>query len=139
MMFACAIFACLILALLGGIHLYWALGGRVSRDGAIPSINGKALLAPTSAVTALVGIALFAMSGLVGATAGLFATPIPPGVLRVATGLLALVFFARGIGDFRYVGFFKRVKGSLFATRDTYVYSPLCMVLAVLAGVVTAQ
>ena len=46
---------------------------------------------------------------------------------------------SRGIGDFRYVGFFKRVKGSLFATRDTYLYSPLCMVLAVLAGVVTAQ
>ena len=133
-MFACAIVACLILALLGGIHLYWALGGRVSRDGAIPSVNGKALLAPTPAVTALVGIALFAMSGLVGATAGLFITPIPPGVLRVATGLLALVFFGRG----SYVGFFKRVKGSLFAIRDTYVYSPLCMVLAVLAGLVAA-
>jgi hypothetical protein len=137
-MFACAIVACLILALLGGIHLYWALGGRLSRDGAIPSVNGKALLAPTPAVTALVGIALFAMSGLVGATAGLFITPIPPGVLRVATGLLALAFFARSIGDFRYVGFFKRVKGSLFATRDTHVYSPLCMVLALLVGVVSA-
>jgi hypothetical protein len=40
---------------------------------------------------------------------------------------------ARAVGDFRYVGFFKRVRDSRFATLDTRVYSPLCFVLA--AGV----
>lgn len=53
--------------------------------------------------------------------------------------MLALVFFARGVGDFRYVGFFKSIKGSLFAMRDTYVYSPLCMVLAAMIAVVAVN
>jgi len=60
-------------------------------------------------------------------------------MVRVPTGLLALVFFARGVGDFRYVGFFKSIKGSLFAMRDTYVYSPLCMVLAAMIAVVAVN
>ena len=38
---------------------------------------------------------------------------------------------ARAIGEFRYVGFFKRVVGSRFATLDTFVYSPLCLALAI--------
>ena len=36
----------------------------------------------------------------------------------------------RAIGDFKYVGFFKRVRGSKFARMDTLVYSPLCLLLA---------
>lgn len=36
----------------------------------------------------------------------------------------------RGVGEFRYVGLFKRVKGSRFARNDTRFYSPLCLMLA---------
>jgi hypothetical protein len=35
------------------------------------------------------------------------------------------------VGDFRLVGFFKRVRGNAFARLDTLVYAPLCLVLAV--------
>ncbi len=45
---------------------------------------------------------------------------------------LAAIFVLRAVGDFHYVGFFKRVRGSVFARRDTWVFSPLCVVLAVL-------
>jgi len=45
---------------------------------------------------------------------------------------LALIFAFRALGDFRYVGFFKRVRGNLFAQRDTWFYSPLCLLLAIL-------
>ena len=41
----------------------------------------------------------------------------------------------RAIGDFRYVGFFKRVRDSSFARLDTLAYSPLCAGLAVLIGI----
>lgn len=34
---------------------------------------------------------------------------------------------ARAVGDFRLVGFFKKVKGSEFALMDTLLYSPLCV------------
>ncbi|MES2318120.1 MAG: DUF3995 domain-containing protein [Pseudomonadota bacterium] len=46
---------------------------------------------------------------------------------------LAAGLFARGVGEFNYLGLFKRVRGSRFATLDTWVYSPLCLLLA--AGV----
>ena len=82
------------------------------------------------------GIALLVAAASVAAAAALFPTSMSPVLLKGAAGLLAFVFAARAIGDFNYVGFFKRVKGSRFAKRDTYLYSPLCVVLAALIGAV---
>jgi len=45
------------------------------------------------------------------------------------------VFALRAIGDFRHVGFFKRVRGCRFARLDTLAYSPLCTALALLIGI----
>ena len=42
---------------------------------------------------------------------------------------IAILLFARASGDSELVGFFKEVKGSRFARLDTWVYSPLCVVL----------
>ncbi|MNP46945.1 hypothetical protein D3C76_1409790 [compost metagenome] len=42
---------------------------------------------------------------------------------------IAILLFARAIGDSELVGFFKEVKGSKFSRLDTWVYSPLCVVL----------
>jgi len=47
---------------------------------------------------------------------------------------MAVVFAARAVGDFKYVGFFKSIKGTTFALWDTRVYSPLNVVVAALAG-----
>jgi hypothetical protein len=33
------------------------------------------------------------------------------------------------IGDFRLMGFFKSVTGTRFGTRDTWLYSPVCLLL----------
>ncbi len=77
-----------------------------------------------------------ALYALCAAAAGLVEAPLPDPLLRTGSGAVALVFAARAIGDFRYVGFSKRVRGSPFARRDTYVYSPLCLLLAALIGVV---
>ena len=46
---------------------------------------------------------------------------------------LAAGLLARAVGEFKYVGFFKRVRGSRFARLDTLLYSPLCLLLS--AGV----
>ena len=42
---------------------------------------------------------------------------------------VGVVLLARAVGDFRYVGFFKRVRGSRFATLDSRYFSPLCLLL----------
>ncbi|HMD03843.1 MAG TPA: DUF3995 domain-containing protein [Candidatus Binatus sp.] len=46
---------------------------------------------------------------------------------------LALVFAARVVGDLRWVGLFKRVKGTPFAWWDTWLYVPLAGLLALAA------
>ena len=48
--------------------------------------------------------------------------------------VLAAAMLLRALGDFRYVGFFKRVRTGRFAELDTKFYTPLCLALAAGAG-----
>lgn len=43
---------------------------------------------------------------------------------------LAALFGLRAVGDFRYVGLFKRVKDSPFARWDSRLFTPLCIAVA---------
>jgi len=119
-----------ILLLLALLHLYWLGGGHAGLAAAIPERDGRPLFAPSALATASVAAALAGGAVLVSALAGWLALPLPSG-LRVALGYgLALVFLARAIGDFRWVGFFKRVRGTRFAAWDSRLYAPLCLGLA---------
>lgn len=75
--------------------------------------------------------ALFAAACLVAASRGWVSSPASTPMLNVAMLVLALVFLGRAIGDFRLLGFFKRVHGTAFARLDTLVFSPLCLLLAI--------
>jgi hypothetical protein len=44
--------------------------------------------------------------------------------------MLAAIFAVRAIGEGNYVGFIKRVRNTTFARNDTWIYSPLCALLA---------
>ncbi len=129
-----AVALCAVLAALAAIHFYWAAGGRVALAGAVPSDGEEPLFRPGRGMTAVVGVALVAAAGVVALRGGLLSWPVPSWLPVVGTWVLALVFAARALGDFRYVGFFKTERGTLFALRDTRVYSPLCAVLSLLAA-----
>jgi hypothetical protein len=60
-------------------------------------------------------------------------------LVQIAAWLIAAVFALRAIGDFRYIGFFKRIRDTRFARLDTLAYSPLCAVLAVLIGIAASR
>lgn len=122
--------ACAVLVFLGLTHVYWAAGGTAGKQAALPSVGGTPVFKPSTIGTALIAVILLGMAAWVAAASGILAAPVPHGVLRVGAFLLAAIFALRAVGDFRYVGFFKRVRGSVFAQRDTWVYSPLCVVLA---------
>jgi hypothetical protein len=116
-----------ILAALCLLHLYWAFGGKWALDKVNPQVDGKPLLK-------LGFIACF------GAAIGFFilaAVPVvsmKPALRKWLLIGMAVVFAGRAIGDFKNVGFFKSVKGTAFALWDTRVYSPLNVLIAVLAG-----
>ena len=130
---------CCVFALLAVWHFYMAFALRAGGPSAVPSVDGKPLFVPTRSATIAVGVALLLFAALVLATAGI----IPPGVPQVAlpwlSYLLALGLLGRAVGEFRYVGFFKRVRGTTFARLDTLVYSPLCLLLAVGVTLVASQ
>ncbi|GGY19808.1 hypothetical protein GCM10011289_24070 [Paludibacterium paludis] len=120
---------CGVFVILGAWHLYWAAGGLYGKAAAIPEVDGRRVFEPSAGGTALVGMVLIACAGLVAIQSGLLAVPVPDAV-RVWPGrLLAAGLMARAVGDFRLVGFFKRIKGSVFARQDTRFYSPLCLLL----------
>lgn len=117
----------LIFLALGGLHFYWAGGGRWAAAAAIPQLEGRPLFVPGKWTTVAAGLLFVACAGLVLARAQ---------GMQPATWLcygLASVLLLRAIGDFRYVGFFKCNRGSRFAELDTRLYSPACLALA--AGV----
>lgn len=117
------------LAAIGGVHVAWAAGLRWGLIAAVPSEGGRPLFRPSAPTTLLVAIALFAAAWLTFALAGLVPSPVSNAWLWPAGVVAALVFAARAVGDFRYVGLFKRVRGSKFARQDDALFTPLCFAL----------
>jgi hypothetical protein len=126
-----------ILVAAAAVHVFWALGGKWGKDLAIPTKPGGAgpAMRPRAPATLMVATALAVAADLVAVRIGLLTSALPAWLVHAATVMLTLAFLARAIGDRRYVGFFKRVKGSRFARLDTAFYSPLCLFLAVAVGV----
>jgi Protein of unknown function (DUF3995) len=127
--------ASIILAMLGAIHVYWAAGGAAGKSSSIPTQGGKQIFAPTPLTTSLVAVGLFAMAALNAAKIGWITMPAISRFIRAGLWLTAAIFLLRAIGDFRYVGFFKRHRDSRFARFDTLLYSPLCFLLASLIAI----
>ena len=120
-------------------HFYMAMFPAANASGAVPSIDGRPLFTPSTRATVGVGIVLLMFALLVAATGRLVDVGVSSRLLTWASFALALGLLARAIGDFRYVGFFKRVRGSRFATLDSYLFSPICLLLAAGVAVVAHQ
>ncbi|OQW61849.1 MAG: hypothetical protein A4S17_09145 [Proteobacteria bacterium HN_bin10] len=126
-----AVFACLSL-----VHIYWLFGGGVGQLAAIPEIDGKIVFQPSALATFVVAIGLALCAVVIAGTAGILALPLSKTVLAWLTRGLAVVLLLRAIGDFRLVGFFKRIRDTRFARLDTVLYSPLCLALAIGSAVI---
>lgn len=122
-----------ILFFLSAVHVYWAMGGSKGARAAIPSRGGepafRASGPATFVVAALLATAAWLILELGGIGNGLFSDSL----LRLGGWTLTVVFVVRSIGDFKWVGFFKTVKGTMFAAMDTRFYSPLCLFLGLVA------
>ncbi len=120
---------------LSGMHIYWLFGGKWGLAAAIPTNgNGQSLFKPGALATIIVavGLLLTGMLALVGGGLLHFGW-LPDGVGEWAALGMAIIFLLRAVGEFRYVGFFKKERESSFAKMDSKYYSPLCLVIGVLA------
>lgn len=135
---AIAIFLIVSFVGLAALHLYWALGGKFGMSAALPEVDGEPVFTPGAAATVAVAFVLagFALIALVlGFGTGFALTPYAIFLGFAVGGALVL----RAVGEFRYVGFFKRIKGSKFAAYDSWLFSPFCLLaggafLALAAG-----
>lgn len=124
-----AIIYCLFFIFLGMLHLYWAFGGKWALWETIPHINGKPAFEPKAPMMIVLTFGLLGIASLFI----LLAWPIDALLpwTRYIAWLFAFIFFARAIGDFKALGFSKKIKDTDFAYWDTRLYSPLCMIVSI--------
>jgi Protein of unknown function (DUF3995) len=123
----------LIFALLGGLHLYWMLGGKWGLEQVLPTRlgSGERMFnsGPVACIVVALGLLGFALYN-VGLGLG-FSLGLPFGAEKWGVWVLAGIFLMRAVGDFHYVGFFKKIKDTSFGLMDTRWYVPLCLYLGV--------
>ncbi len=119
-----------LFAIISAFHFYWALSDReVDLNYVIPHVDGKPVFVPTRLGSASIGVLLLGASVLILLNAYNFA-PFIPGILyKGALGALSVIMLIRAVGDFKLIGFFKKIKSGKFADMDTKFYSPLCLYL----------
>lgn len=122
------VISALLLIGISGLHVYWAFGGTWGSSGVIPeTIAQKPAFVPGKAGTLAVAILLIAASALLLMEAGIIKALSGFFVVTWGCWVCAIVFGLRAIGDFRYVGLTKRLRGTRFATLDSYLFTPLCL------------
>jgi hypothetical protein len=123
---------CAAILLFGaGFHFYWGCGGRVGSAVALPQrSDGAQAFQSNPAGAILVALFLVGILVLVLALSGAIGLPVPQRWLRLGALLLSILFLARALSWYKYVGFFKSVRSTRFAKYDTWMYSPLCLLLS---------
>jgi len=133
-----AIIGCLlfiVLAFLSGLHFYWGIGGKWGISASVPSNEQhKRVLNPGPVACFAVGFALLAMGVFILAEARIIIIALPDLLDDFGLCVIAAIFLLRAVGEFNYIGFFKRIKGTNFADADTRYFSPLCILISLLVS-----
>lgn len=100
------------------LHVYWALGGGLDTSRIIPPFDGKPVFTPGPDGTIMVAAALAGFAAVSPALGfpGLVPVSVRP-YLKWAGCAMGSVLVLRAIGEFRYMGFFKRVRKSPFVKK----------------------
>lgn len=118
---------------LSSLHFYWAFGGRWGGQAVFPTKdeNSKAVM-PGTIPTLMVACGLLAIGFFVLIKTGQLDFHIPAILNTYGLWVVGILFIVRAIGEFNYVGFFKKIRHTRFGQNDTKYYSPLCLLLGIL-------
>lgn len=135
-----SVLAAFVFAGIAALHAYWALGGfwpgRDADSLARTVVGGPPGMAfPGRLATWAVVAVLVTGATAVLAAGGMVALPVPRSVLRGAVLLGAGVLVLRGLEGFVDVRLRPETAGSPFERLNVRVYSPLCLVLALLTAI----
>ena len=124
----------IVLLALSLLHFSWGLGGSWGFDAALPTNEeGKRVLNPKPLDSLVMGFGLLFFASFHLIRAGVVELPLPDWMMKSGLWVIGGIFFFRAVGDFKYIGFFKKVTSTPFAEKDAKIYSPLCLGIAAVA------
>jgi hypothetical protein len=123
----------LIFFALGILHFSWAFGVKIGFADSLPTTEqGQRVLNPKMPATLVVGMGLTAFGLFYLIASGLITFNLPAWLMKTGHWVIPAIFFLRAIGDFKYVGFFKRIKNTNFGKLDTRIFSPISLIISLL-------
>jgi hypothetical protein len=128
-----SIFLSIIFLFLFAIHVYWAMGGNWAKNAVLPvKDNNVKLFQPTVLSTCIVAICFLASGVFVLIKIKFITMSVPSFINKYGLWMIAIIFLMRAVGNFKYAGFFKKIKHTQFGRYDTKYYSPLSFIIAIL-------
>jgi len=122
-----------LFVLLSLLHFYWFLGGKKGLEKALPTDNnGNKVFNPGKIETSIVGFGLLLFASYYFVKIGVLKIELPELLLDYSGWAISSIFILRTIGDFKYVGFFKKIKHTGFGEFDTKYFSFLSLVIGIL-------
>lgn len=124
----------IVFLFLACVHFYWGLGGKWGVDAAIPSKGeNRKLINPGLFGCFIAAFGLLGFGTFCLIKAGLVIFQLPGWLSNYGLLIISAIFILRAVGEFKYVGFFKKVSNTKFGKMDTKYYSPICLFIAVSA------
>jgi len=124
---------CVVFMVLALIHFNWFLGGEFGFSESLPTKeNGERILNPKKTDNVIVGVGLLVFSLIYLLKSGLIQVNLPNWIILYVGWIISAIFLIRAIGEFKYVGFFKKIRNTKFGRLDTKLFSPLCLGIAII-------
>ena len=123
----------MVLLVLALIHFNWVFGGEFGFSESLPTKeNGERILNPKKIDSAIVGAGLLVFSLFYLLKSGLIQVQLPNWMILYVGWIISAIFLLRAIGEFKYVGFFKKIRNTKFGRLDTKLFSPLCLGITII-------
>ena len=123
----------IIFLIISIIHFYWVFGGTKGLDKALPTgKNGKRVLNPGKIETSIVGIGLLFFAFYYLTKIGILEIELPKLIADYSGWIISSIFILRAVGEFKYVGFFKKIKNTEFGKFDTKYFSTLSLTIGMI-------
>lgn len=130
----------LIFLSLSILHFYWAAGGKWGSNEALPTTEkGVVVLHPKITSSIIVGLGLLFFAFFYAFKIAIFQSPFWNGLVLYGGWIIPSIFLLRFVGDFKYIGIFKKITSTKFAKRDTQFFVPLCISIAFLGFLIQTQ
>ncbi len=127
----------IIFLIISIIHFYWVFGGLKGLNKALPTDEkGKRVLNPGKIETSVVGIGLLLFALYYSTKVGILEIELPKLIVRYSGWIISSIFILRAIGEFKYVGIFKKINNTEFAKFDTKYFSILSLTIGVIGIII---